>query len=83
MYCQYRGPRCSSYQAQYRALESSRNQASELANQQRINNYVNGGSGVATGGTREASGSTERYNAAVKRAAEKERVRRDEQWQKR
>ncbi|WP_418320471.1 hypothetical protein [Piscinibacter sakaiensis] len=84
VYCQYRGPRCSAYQAQYRAMENSRNQASELANQRRINSYASGGGGGASASTRAPSESTERYNAAVKRAADKERDRvRDEQWKKR
>lgn len=83
VYCKYRGPRCSTYQAQYRALENSSNQANELANQQRINSYASGGEGAPAVGTRAPSETTERYNAAVRSAAEKERIRiRDEQWRK-
>ena len=86
MYCRYNGPRCSTYQQMYRNLENSTNQANELRRQQEYNAHLNrnssgGGAVQRTDGM--AQQSRDRYNSAVKGAAEKERIRvRDEQWKK-
>lgn len=84
VYCRYKGPRCASYQQTYRNMENSSNSANELANQRRLNDVYNKSNSSSSGiGSSYGQATTDRYNSAVKSAAEKERVRvRDEQWKK-
>lgn len=84
VYCKYNGPRCSTYQQNYRNLENSSNRSNELANQKRLNDLYNSQS---AGGSLRRNGivqDVEDLNTkAVNSAKEKERVRvRDEQWKK-